>query len=89
MTRREVRKGKDVREGMVRSRVLCLERVRVVRGLRLRSTHGRSLDWSEFSRVHDAREKQTQKVAENERNGEMLRKQKAEKRKRILSVISE
>jgi hypothetical protein len=54
-----------------------------------RSTHGRSLDWSEFSRVHDAREKQTQKVAENEKNGEMLRKQKAEKRKRILSVISE
>lgn len=41
------------REGV--SGVLCLERVRIMQGLR--SNHGTSLDRFEFPRVHDAREK--------------------------------
>jgi hypothetical protein len=55
MNQREVREGKDIREGTVCSGVLCLEGVPVVRGLR--SNHGTSSVRAEFRGVHDATEK--------------------------------
>jgi hypothetical protein len=61
MKQREVREEKIFwrkkylgREGG--SGVLCLERIRVMQGLR--SNHGTSLDRFEFPRVHDARERE-------------------------------
>jgi hypothetical protein len=54
MKQMEAREAKGVGEGRVCSGVLCLERVRVMRGLR--SNHGSSLD-VRVPRVHNAREK--------------------------------